>query len=131
MMDWFNTNFYRTFGYGLVYPQILDYCRLEDDAANQLQIAAGKTGAERFLKTLNDQFLGAGAPWLCGETLALADYFASGLVSVGETMGCTFAAYPNIQAWYGRIKALPNWQSANGGLYEWVKFIEGPEYVTV
>ena len=131
MMDWFNSNFYRSFGYGLVYPQILEYCRLEDDAAYQHQVAAGKTQAERFLKILNDHLLGHGARWLCGETMTLADYFASGAVSVGETIGCTFAAYPNIKAWYARIKALPNWQSANAGLYEWVKFVEGPEFVTV
>lgn len=66
-MDWFNTNLYRTFGYGFVYPQILDYCRLPDEGAKKLQVAAGKAQAERFLKVLNDHILGAGAPWLCGE----------------------------------------------------------------
>lgn len=130
-MDWFNTNFYRTFGYGMVYPQILDYCRIQDDAAQKLQVALGKTQAERFLKVLNDHILGKGAPWLCGETITIADYLASGMVSVGELIGCTFSAYPNIVAWYDRIKALPNWQSANAGLYEWAKFVQGPDYVTV
>ena len=33
MMDWFNTNLYRGLGYGLVYPQILEYCALQDEAA--------------------------------------------------------------------------------------------------
>jgi len=130
-MDWFNTNFYRTFGYGLVYPQILDYCKLPDEAAQKLQVAAGKAQAERFLTVLNDHMLGKGAPWLCGETMTIADYLASGLVSVGEVIGCTFKAYPNIAAWYGRLKALPNWQSANAGLYEWAKFVQGPDYLTV
>ncbi len=130
-MDWFNTNFYRTFGYGLVYPQILEYCKLQDEAAQKLQVAAGKTQAERFLKVLNDHILGKGAPWLCGETITIADYLASGMVSLGEAIGCTFSAYPNIVTWYDRIKALPNWQSANAGLYEWAKFIQGPEYLRV
>lgn len=130
-MDWFNTNFYRTFGYGLVYPQLLEHCRLSDDAAYQLQIATGKTQAERFLTVLNDHILGSGAPWLCGETLTIADYFASGMVSVGDVIGCTFSAYPNVVTWYGRLKALPNWQSANAGLYEWAKYVQGPEYLTV
>ena len=130
-MDWFNTNFYRTFGYGLVYSQILDYCKLPDDAAQKLQVAAGKAQAERFLSVLNDHILGKGAPWLCGETMTIADYLASGMVSLGETIGCTFGAYPNIAAWYDGIKVLPNWQTANAGLYEWAKFVQGPEYLIV
>jgi len=130
-MDWFNTNFYRTFGYGLVYSQILDSYKLPDDASQKLQVAAGQSQAERFLKVLNDHILGKGAPWLCGETLTIADYLASGMVSLGEVIGCTFSAYPNIVAWYGRIQALPNWQSANAGVYEWAKFVQGPEYVKI
>ncbi|MFT5180132.1 MAG: glutathione S-transferase [Alphaproteobacteria bacterium] len=130
-MDWFNTSFYRSFAYGLVYPQILDHCKLPDDAAQKVQVAAGKAQAERFLGVLNDHILGQGAPWMCGETMTLADYFASGVISVGEVIGCTFEAYPNVRAWYDRIQALPNWQSANGGVYQWAKFAEGPEYLVV
>jgi glutathione S-transferase len=130
-MDWFNTNLYRTLGYGLVYPQTLEYCALQDEAALKLQVAAGKAQAERFLTVLNDHILGKGAPWLCGDTMTIADYLASGIISLGEAIGCTFSAYPNIVSWYDRIKALPNWQSANAGLYEWAKNIQGPEYLKV
>lgn len=130
-MDWFNTNLYRSLGYGLVYPQIFDYCALQDEAALKLQITLGKAQAERFLSVLNDHILGNGAPWLCGETMTIADYLASGIVSCGEAIGCTFGAYPNIVAWYDRIKALPNWQSANAGLYELAKNVQGPDYLRV
>ena len=130
-MDWFNTGFYRGFGYGLVYSQVLDPCKLPDEAAQKLQVAAGKAQAERFLGILNDHMLGQGAPWLRGETMTIADYLASGMVSVGELIGCQFSAYPNIVAWYDRIRALPNWQSANGGLYQWAEMTRGPEYLTV
>ena len=130
-MDWFNTGFYRVFGYGLVYPQILDDCKLPDPAAQELQVAAGKAQTARFLKILNDGKLGDGTAWLCGETITIADYFASGMVSAGELIGCTLSAYPNIAAWYDRVKATPNWQSANAGLYEWVKMTQGPDYLTV
>ncbi|MFT5487117.1 MAG: glutathione S-transferase [Paracoccaceae bacterium] len=130
-MDWFNTGFYRAFGYGLVYPQILDTCKLPDTAAQALQVVAGKEQTERLLKILNDGKLGDGTPWLCGDTITIADYLASGMVSAGELIGCTFSAYPNICAWYDRVKATPNWESANAGLYEWVKMTHGPEYLTV
>ncbi|MDA1326882.1 MAG: glutathione S-transferase family protein [Proteobacteria bacterium] len=130
-MDWFNTSFYRTFGYGLVYPQVLDTCKLPDAAAQKLQVSEGKAQAQRFLAVLNDHILGHDGPWLCGETMTIADYFASGMISVGELIGCTYAAYPNIRAWYDRIQARPNWQSANAGVYEWAKFTQGPEYSAV
>lgn len=130
-MDWFNTNLYRGLGYGLVYPQTLEYCALQDEAALKLQITLGKAQAERFLAVLNDHILGDGLPWLCGDTLTIADYLASGIISLGEAIGCTFSDYPNIVAWYDRIKALPNWQSANAGLYEWANDIKGPEYLRV
>jgi len=130
-MDWINTNFYRTFGYGLVYPQVLDSCKLPDAAAQKLQVALGKAQAERFLKILNDHILGKGGPWLCGGSMTIADYLASGIVSLGEVIGCTFAAYPNIAAWYDRVRALPNWQTANAGLYAWAQHARGPNYVTV
>lgn len=131
MMDWFNTNLYRGLGYGLVYPQTLEYCALQDEAALKLQITLGKAQAERFLTVLNDHILGHDAPWLCGDTMTIADYLASGIISLGEAIDCTFGAYPNIVAWYGRIKALPNWQSANAGLYDWAKSIQGPDYLKV
>ena len=131
VMDWFNTNFYRAFGYGLVYPQVLDHVKLPDEAANNLLVATGKAQAERYLKILNDHILGQGSPWLCGETMTIADYLASGIISLGEVIGCTFSAYPNVRAWYDRIKALPNWQSANAGVYEWSKFTQGADYLRV
>lgn len=130
-MDWFNTNLYRSFGYGLVYPQILDTYKLPDEAANRLQIAAGKAQAARFLSVLNDHILSHDEPWLCGGATTLADYLGSGILSVGEVIGCTFSAYPNVVAWYDRVRALPNWHSANAAVYAWAEHAKGPEYVTV
>ena len=35
----------------------------------------------------------------------------SEFVAVGEiTTGTSFSAYPNIERWLGRMKALPNWK---------------------
>ena len=64
---------------------------------------------------MNDHLLEQGSPWLCGETMTIADYLASGIFSLGEVIGCTFSAYPNVASWYERIKALPNWQSPMQG----------------
>lgn len=128
MMDWVNTNLYRSFGYAFVYPQIMDHFKLPDPSANAQAVALGKTHAQRYLGVLNDHFLGGDKPWLCGDRLTLADYLLSGILSIGETIGCTFADYPNIRAWYERIKARPNWQSCNGGVYQWADMLRGQQF---
>ena len=129
-MDWLNTNFYRTFGYGLCYSQLLDAYKLPDETGQRLLVEAGKTGAERNLRILNDHMLRSGS-YLCGEAITIADYFASGLISLGETIGCTFTAYPDVVRWYDRMKSRPNWEAANAGLYVWGDFARGPTYVNV
>jgi len=131
VMDWFNTNFYRNFGYGLVYPQLLSYMRLADEAAHKLSLAAGKQGAERFLKVLDQHFLGGGKRYLCGDEMTIADYFATGMLSLGEVIGCSYAAYPNVARWYAAMKARPNWQAANAGVFGWAEAAKGPAYERV
>jgi glutathione S-transferase len=130
-MDWFNTNFYRTFGYGLCYSQVLDHYKLPDETAQRLTLDAAKQRAARNLGIFNDHMLGARQNYLCGDRITIADYFASGLLSLGEVTGCSFAAYPNVLRWYGRMKSLPHWQATNGGVYAWADFARGPKYVTV
>jgi glutathione S-transferase len=130
VMDWFNTNFYRSFGYGLCYSQILDGYKLPDETGQRLALAAAKQRAEHYLQILNDHML-AGRTYLCGEAITIADYFASGILSLGEVVGCTFAAYPNVLAWYDRMKNLPHWQATNAGVFAWADFARGPAYVNL
>lgn len=130
-MDWLNTGFYRSFGYNLCYPQVLDHVKLPDPAAQTLMLTAGRTGSRRLLGIMNDHLLGASNPWLCGDSLSIADYFASGILSLGELIGCDFPAWPNVQAWYERIQDLPNWQSANAALYAWANLTKGRDYMRV
>ena len=41
MMDWLNTQFYRDFGYGLVYPQLFPHHKRRSDEAHAGAIAWG------------------------------------------------------------------------------------------
>jgi len=130
-MDWVNTGLYRSFGYSLCYPQVLPHVKLPDENANKLLLASGQEGSRKWLGIMNDHMLGGRNPWLCGETLTIADYLASGIVSLGELTGCDFSPWPHVQRWYQRIQSLPNWQSSNAGLYYWAQHTKGPEYVRV
>lgn len=129
-MDWFNTNLYRTFGYGLCYAQLLDAYRLDDATGQSQALEKAQVAARRFLGILDTHMLGS-RPWLCGETITIADYFASGILSLGEVIGCDFDAWPNVARWYAAMKARPNWDAANGALAYWTDAARGPDYVTV
>jgi glutathione S-transferase len=130
VMDWFNTGFYRTYGYGLIYAQLLDGYKLKGEAGQTEALAAAKTAAQRFLSILDKSILGS-KPYLCGDSITIADYFASGLLSVGEVIGCKFANYPNIQRWYERMMKQPSWKDANAGVFYWADAAKGPAYTTI
>ena len=130
-MDWANTGLYRAFGYNLCYPQVLAHVKWPDPAAQSLILAAGQTGSRKLPGVMNDHMLGSGNRWLCGEDLTIADYFTSGIISLGELIGCDFPEWPNIRRWYDRMQSLPNWQSANAALYAWASAVKRPDYVRV
>ncbi len=55
-------------------------------------LAAGRKAWQRYLGIMNDHLLGASNHYLCGHGLSIADYLASGILSLGELTGCRFAA---------------------------------------
>ena len=130
-MDWVNTGLYRTFGYSLCYPQVLPHVKLSDPTAQSLTLAAGQAGTRKLLGVMNDHMLGGKNSWLCGDTLTIADYFAFGILSLGELTGCDFGSWPNVARWYGQMQGLPSWQRSNAALYAWADAIKGPDYVRI
>jgi glutathione S-transferase len=111
-MDWLNTQFYRDFGYGLVYPQLFPNHKRRSDEAHAACLEWGQANAKRWLQVLNDHWIGD-KTWLCGGEITLADYFGSGLVSIGELVGCDWSEYPNIKRWLGQLRSLRTWPQVN------------------
>ena len=62
---------------------------------------------------LNDHWIGPKNPCLCGSEFTIADYFGSGLVSIGELIGCDIAEYLNVQRWLSNMKKLRSWGQVN------------------
>ena len=112
-MDWVNTQLCRDLVYGLVYPQILPTHRRRSDEAQESTLQWGKERAQTWLKVLDEHILGANGAYLCGDSITIADYFASAFVALAELTGSDFAAYPNVKRWLGRMKSLPSWKQVN------------------
>lgn len=130
-MDWVNTQLCRDFAYGLVYPQIFPGHKRRSDEAQQATLQWGQERARGWLKVLNDNFLGSGNNWVCGDAMTIADYYAAAFVALGDTTGSSFADYPNIQRWLGRMKALPSWKEVNAAIDGYAATLKGAPMVAV
>ena len=131
MMDWFNTNFYRDFGYGTIYPQIFPHHKRTTEEIHVATIEWGKERAQTWLKILNDYWLGPDKPYLCGNQITIADYFGVCLLTLGEVIRCDFSKYPNIERWLGNMKRLENWPAVNQALYGLQAMVKDQGFITL
>src|SRR5262245_2787073 len=109
LLDWFNTQFYRDFGYGLAYPQIFPNHKRPTDEQHMGVIAWGQERARGWFKVLDEHWLKGGPPYLRGGQITIADYFGGSLVTIGEVLRCDFSPYPNVNRWVGNLKKLSSW----------------------
>ena len=127
-MDWINTGLYPAFGHNLCYPQVLPNFKWEDPAHQSATLSKGRERSRKMLSVMNDAMLSK-SPFLHSDVITIADYQASGIMSLSELIGADFSAWPNVAAWYDRMQSMPHWQQANAHLYGWATHVKGPQYV--
>lgn len=118
-MDWFNTAFYRDFGYGLVYPQIMPYMGFADPVVQSAVLKRAEERAERHFAVLNDHLLTDPGPFLGGAEPWLSDYLGIAYSTIGEMVGFDFARWPRVQRWIKAMRARPCWPAANVAFEGW------------
>jgi glutathione S-transferase len=131
MMDWINTNFYRDWGYGLCYPQLFPHLKRRSDEAQSATVDWGKENSKKWLKLLDDHWIGPRKPYLCGDQITIADYFGAGIVTLGEVIRCDFSAYPNVQRWLDNMKKLPSWPKVNEAFYGLVASVKSQPFQAI
>ncbi len=131
MMDWFNTGFYRDYGYGVVYPQIYPHHKRPSDEIQKGTIEWGKELTKKWLTVLNDHWLGKGNKFLCGDQLTIADLFGAGLLTCGYVTRDEFKAYPNIQRWLGEVAKLPSWPKINEAMEGFRDAVKATPFVNI
>lgn len=129
-MDWLNTQFYRDFGYGLVYPQLFPHHKRPTDDQQSGVIAWGKDKSQRWLKVLDQDLIGKN-PYLCGNEITIADYLGTAFLSIGEILRCNFSAYPNVARWLNAMKARPNWAKVNKAFYDMAGRFKDKPFVAI
>ena len=131
MMDWLNTNFYREWGYNLCYPQLFPHLKRRSDEAQSATLEFGRENSKRWLKVLNDHWIGPKKQYLCGDAITIADYFGAGLVTLGEVIRVDFADYPNVKRWLDNMKKLPSWPKVNEVFNGLVASVKDQKFVTL
>ena len=130
-MDWFNTNFYRDFGYNLIYPQVFPHHRRPSEESQAATVKWGKERSERWLQILNDHWIGPDKLYLCGDRITIADYFGVALVTLGELIRCDFSPYPNVERWVANLKGLKSWAAVNEVFYGYADSIKNTPFDAV
>jgi glutathione S-transferase len=130
-MDWFNTQLSRDYCFGLVFAQLLPHHKRRSDEAQAGTVQWGQERSKVWLQVLNDHILGPRHNYVCGDAITIADHFGAGLLTLGEVIGCDFTAYPYVQGWLARIKALKSWKSVNATLDGVTAAHKGESFVTV
>jgi glutathione S-transferase len=119
VMDWFLTQLYPQYGYGMIYPQLFPHHKRQNDATQAGTIEWGHKNSQRWLQILNDHWIGPDRNYLCGNSITIADYLATGIITLGEVVGCDLARYPNVTRWIGNMKKLPHYAKVNETFEGW------------
>jgi glutathione S-transferase len=112
MLSWFNTQFYRDYAYGVVYPQLFPHHKRPTDEFQNGVIDWGQERATTWFKVLDEHLLG-NKPYLCGDQITIADYFGSCLVTLGEPIRSDLSHFKNVSRWIGNMQKLSSWNKVN------------------
>src|SRR5229473_1368134 len=131
VMDWFNSQFYRDYGYGLIYPQLFPNLKRPSEEVQKATVAWGKEYTKRWLQVLNDHILGPKRKYLCGDEVTVADYFGAAIIQVGEVIRCNFRPYPNIARWLDVMKSRPSYPTVYEAVHGFAASVKNQPFVAV
>ncbi|HVM85247.1 MAG TPA: glutathione S-transferase family protein [Candidatus Binatia bacterium] len=129
-MDWINVNFYRDFGYGLIYPQIFPNHKRPTDESQKVTLDWGKERSQGWLGILDAKILGK-RKFLASDTLSIADYFGLGILTSGELVGCEFKAFPNVMRWLDAMKQRPGYAKVFGPFNQFTASLKDKQFAHV
>jgi len=130
VMDWFNTNHYREWGYHLIYPQIFPTHLRTPEAAQTATVQWGKEKSEQWLERLDKNVIGS-HKFVCGDEITIADYFGAELLAAGDLIGVSFKRFPNVDRWMSTMRALPGWKIVNEATDGFAASLKGKPFVTI
>lgn len=129
VMDWFNANFYRDWGYGLVYPQLFPHHKRPSDEGQKVVVEWGRDKSAFWLQVLETYWLGDGRKYLTGDEITIADYFGGSIIALGEIIKLDYDRFPKVKAWLERVESLPHWAEISQALDGFAASVSEQEFV--
>ena len=74
-------------------------------------VGSAPLGVVRNLNFPVVKFLGDGRKFLCGNEYTIADAFAAGVLPIGDWIGQSFSAFPNVERWLKNVTSRPSWKT--------------------
>ena len=131
MMDWFNSNIYKDFAYGVIYPQAFPHHKRPSDAVQSGTLEWGKQKTQGWLKILDQNLIGPKKAYLCGDRITLADYMGAEMIALGGLIRSSYAAYPNVERWLGNMRALKSWPKVHEVIDGFAGSLKGQSFVAI
>lgn len=128
LIAWFESNFYKDFGYQYIYPQLMPHHR-RPDGANPTTVEWGRARSQRWLEVLDTYFLRECGPFLMGPTPSIADFHGVSILSLGELVRCRLEPYSNLIRWYMAVTELECWQAVNADFQGFARSLQGQAFV--
>ncbi|WP_041658134.1 glutathione S-transferase family protein [Azoarcus sp. KH32C] len=129
MIDYLNSDFYRDWGYNMIYPQLFPHHKRESDAAHEGTVRWGQDRVRNGLAYLDSVL--AKQRYLAGDKLTIADYFGAGVFSAGELIRVDLAQFPNLQRWYESMRSLPSWPKVSEALEGFKGMLKDMSFVSI
>lgn len=130
LMAWFESNFYKDFGYQYVYPQLMPHHQRPGEA-NDATVEWGRAQSKRWLQVLDTHLLRHCDPFLLGAAPSVAEFLGASILSLGELVGCSFAGYPQVRSWYAAVNDLESWRTVNADFSELASSLRGQGFVAL
>ena len=125
VMDWFNTQFYRDFAYGMAYPQVFPHHKRPTDEHQKGTLDWAKERAAGWLSVLDKHIIGK-SDYLCGDKITIADYYGASFVHTAAIVGSELSGYPNVKRWLGSMKKLKSWPKTFEVVEGFAASLKGP-----
>jgi glutathione S-transferase len=122
-MSWFGTQFHEYFCLFTCYPHMGVPQGLPPEVS-KLMVEFGREKSPRWLTVLDQHMLGA-RPYVCGDLPTIADYYGLSFALLGGLASYDFNPYPNIEAWIGRMQALPSFAPTYAAFNQFAAFVRG------
>lgn len=94
------------------YPQFLNKYHLETEAANEELVECGIQQLTNHISKIESKYL-AKSPYLCGESLTLADSFLVTTLMQAQWADFNFSLWPKLRSWYTKVIDQPYWKDVH------------------